>query len=206
LLPEDLARHYAGSDVRFFGAEEILEAAVSECIEEALEILRSVPTVLSTISSLVRALHFIDPEDDEVDVSFSEPGLPFTAFISVPGPDAAAGALRVAEALLHEAMHLQLTFVESVVPLVNPTESTYFSPWRNEYRTAQGILHALYVFQVIDTFLAAAPFEDPTLAPSRRHAAERRATIARQVRKIRNFRASEDLTEDGEAFVGRLFG
>ena len=36
------------------------------------------------------------------------------------------------------------------MPLVTPTERTYFSPWRNEYRTAQGVLHALYVFRVID--------------------------------------------------------
>lgn len=206
LLPEDLARRLAGPDVRFFGAEEILGDGVSGRIEEALEILGGVPTVLPTICALVRALHLIDPADDEVDISFSEPGLPFSAFVSVPGPNAVAGALRVAEALLHEAMHLQLTLAEAVVPLITPTEKTYFSPWRNEYRTARGILHALYVFQVIDAFLGAASFEGPAPSPSRRHARERRATIARQVREIRDFRACGDLTADGAAFVDRLLG
>jgi len=206
LLPEDVALRCAGPDVRFFGADEIVEKGVCGCIEEALEILGDVPTVLPTVCSLLRALHLIDPADDEIDISFSEPGLPFSAFVSVPGPGTVAGALRVAEALLHEAMHLQLTLVDAVVPLVMPTGRSYFSPWRNEYRTAQGVLHALYVFRVIDAFLDAAPFEGPALAPLRHHARERRATIARQVREIRGFRECADLTADGVAFVDRLLG
>jgi HEXXH motif-containing protein len=204
LLPEDLVRRCAGPEVRFFGAEEIL--GVSTRVEEALEILGTVPTVLPTVCSLIRSLHLIDPVDDEVDISFSEPNLPFSAFVSVPGPGAMAGALRVAEALLHEAMHLQLTLAEEVVPLVRPTERAYFSPWRKEYRTAQGVLHALYVFRVIDSFLRAAPFEGLALAPLRRHTADRRATIAREVREIHDFRECADLTGDGAAFVERLLG
>lgn len=206
LLPHDLAHRCAGPDVRFFEAEQILDAGVSGQVGEALAILGSVPTVLPTVSSLVRALHLIDTGDDEIDVSFSEPGLPFSAFVSVPGPGAVAGALRVAEALLHEAMHLQLTFVEGIVPLVTSSERTYFSPWRNEYRTAQGVLHALYVFRVIDTFLDAVPFELPALALYQCDAAERRATIAGQVGEIRDFRRCADLTADGTEFVDRLLG
>ena len=206
LLPEDLACRCAGPDVRFFGAGELVGQSVFDRVEEALEVLSGVPTILPTVCSLVSALHLINPADDEVDISFSDPGLPFSAFVSVPGPGAIAGALRVAEALLHEAMHLQLTLAETVVPLVTPAERAYFSPWRNEYRTAQGILHALYVFRVIDAFFGVAPFEGPALAPLRRHAGERRATIARQVREIRGFRVCADLTADGAAFIDRLLG
>lgn len=205
LLPADLARRCASPEVRFFGVEQVV-GGVSARIEEALRILGAVPTALASVFSLVRALHLIDPADDENDVSFSEPGLPFSAFVSVPGPGAVAGSLRVAEALLHEAMHLQLTLVEAVVPLVAPTEGTYFSPWRNECRTAQGVLHGLYVFRVIDAFLREVSFEDPALARWRRHARQRRATIARQVRKIDDFRGCRDLTADGAAFVARLLG
>ncbi|HEV7506749.1 MAG TPA: HEXXH motif-containing putative peptide modification protein [Thermoanaerobaculia bacterium] len=206
LLPESLARQCVGPDVRFFGAEEILGNGVFGRLEEALEIMGGVPTVLPTVCSLVRALHLIDSADDEVDISFSEPGLPFSAFISVPGSSAVAGAVRVAEALLHEAMHLQLTLVEAILPLVTQTERTYFSPWRNEYRTAQGILHALYVFRVIDDFLGAACFEGPALAPSRQHAEVRRAMIAGQVGEIQDFRGCADLTANGATFVARLLG
>jgi hypothetical protein len=206
LLPDDLACRCTGPDVRFFKAEEILGTGVPAYVEEALKTLDTVPTVLPTVSFLIRVLHLIDPGDDEVDISLSDPGLPFSAFVSVPGPSAVAGALRVAEALLHEAMHLQLTLVEAVVPLVTTTERTYFSPWRNEYRTAQGVLHALYVFRVVDAFLSAAAFEAPALAPSQRYAAERRATIARQVRESHEFRECVDLTRDGAAFAARLLG
>jgi HEXXH motif-containing protein len=204
LLPADLARRCAGPDVRFFEAEEILNAGVFGRVEEALAVLGSVPTILPTVSALVRALHLIDTADDEIDVSFSEPTLPFSAFVSVPGPEAVAGPLRIAEALLHEAMHLQLTLMEAVVPLVTSSDRTYFSPWRNEYRTAQGVLHALYVFRVIDAFFGKLPFEDPALARYQIEASERRATIAEQVREISDFRQCADLTSDGAAFVGRL--
>ena len=206
LLPQNLALEYAGPEVRFFEAEEILGLGVAARVREALEILGAVPTVLPTVCSLIRSLHLIDPADDEVDVSFSEPGLPFSAFVSVPGPGAIAGGLRIAEALLHEAMHLNLTLVEAIVPLVMPTERAYFSPWRNEYRTAQGVLHALYVFRVIDAFLGEASYESPDLGPSHSHARERRATIARQIREIQDFRNCVDLTPDGAAFVDRLLG
>jgi HEXXH motif-containing protein len=206
LLPDDLARRCAGPDVRFFEAEEILDAGVAGRVEEALAILDSVPTVLPTVCSLVRALHLIDTQDDEIDISFSEPGLPFSAFVSVPGPAAVAGPLRVAEALLHEAMHLQLTLIEATVPLVTSSERTYFSPWRNEYRTAQGVLHALYVFRVIDAFLGAVPFEDPALASYRDDAFERRSTIVGQVEEIHDFRWCADLTADGAGFVDQLLG
>ena len=200
LLPKDLAFKCAGQEVRFYEAAEILEPGVSSCVEEALNILNAIPTLLPTVCLLVRSLHLLNPEDDEVDISFSQPWLPFSAFVSVPGPGSTASALRVAEALLHEAMHLQLSLVEAVVPLVVPSGITYFSPWRNEYRTAQGVLHALYVFRVIDAFLGGVSFEDRL----HRFANARRATIANQVREIHDFRRSVDLTPDGAALVDRL--
>lgn len=204
LLPVDLARDYAAQAIRLFPAEEVIEGGVFDRVESALKILGDVPTLLPTVCSLVRALHLIDSGDDEIDVSFSEPTLPFSAFVSVPGPGAVCAELRVAEALLHEAMHLQLTFVESIVPLVKQGERTYFSPWRNEYRTAQGVLHALYVFRVIDAFLKIVSLVGPFDLKSRNHARERREMIAHQVQEIHDFPECADLTVDGVAFVERL--
>lgn len=204
LLPEDLAHRCAGPDLRFFDAEEVRSEGVAARIEEALDILGSVPTVLAAVATFVGALHLIDPRDDEVDVSFSDPGLPFSAFVSVPGPNACGGGLRVAEALLHEAMHLQLTLVESIVPLVNDIGATYFSPWRGEHRTAQGVLHALYVFRVIDDFLSAAPRKALRRRSLREHAQERRTTIQQQVGEVRDFRYCPALTLEGVAFVEHL--
>lgn len=202
VLPDQVASAYVDSN-RLLSLAEINDDVIN-CVKAALAILSLVPDVVVTVSSLVRALHLVDSGDDQIDVSFSEPQLPFSAFVSVPGPGAKAGALRVAEALLHEAMHLQLTLVERVVPLVQPTGSTFFSPWRNEFRTAQGVLHALYVFRAIDDF-----FERVSLAPSldglgRLHIDERRTTITSQVREIHAFSKCTDLTRSGAVLVGRL--
>lgn len=204
LLPDDLARRFADPELRFFSAGEIVKEGVRAVLQEALEVLGRVPTMLPTICSLVRALHLVDTQDDEIDVSFSDPGIPFSAFISVPGPGAVADALRVAEALLHEAMHLQLTLVEQVVPLVIPTQGTYFSPWRGEYRSAQGVLHALYVFQVIDAFFGASSAAGAALAPFEHYARDRRREIASQVSEIQDFCDCADLTEDGAAVAALL--
>jgi len=206
ILPEDLACRCAGPDVRFFGIEEILGTSVLACVKEALQILDTVPTILPTICSLIRTLHLIDPGDDEVDVSFSDPGLPFSVFVSIPRPNAVAGTLRVAEALLHEAMHLQLTLIEAIVPLVRTTRKAFYSPWRNEYRTAQGVLHALYVFRVVNAFLGAVPFDDLAPVPQQLHARDRQETIARQTQEMHEFRNCEDLTAEGILLVARLLG
>lgn len=48
------------------------------------------------------------------DVSHSTPVLPLSIFVSVPGADERHAELRLAESIIHEAMHLQLTFIESL--------------------------------------------------------------------------------------------
>lgn len=204
VLPVDLAARCAGASVRFYEALEIRGRGIDVSVDQGLQFLAKVPPILATVCTFVRALHLIDTGDDEVDVSFSDPALPFSAFVSVPGPGAEAASLRVAEALLHEAMHLQLTLVEAVVPLVRDTGRSYFSPWRNEYRTAQGVLHALYVFRVIQYFLGAALLDGRTPGALEPYARERWGTIARQVREIQTFKGCDDLTADGTALVTRL--
>ena len=188
LLPEEIARQWASPGVSFFGAEEIPRDGVTDRVEDAIELLDGVPTMLATVCSLIRSLHLLDTSDDQVDVSFSEPKMPFSVFISVPGPGVQAGIFRVAEAMLHEAMHLQLTLIEGFVPLVEPTGATFFSPWRNEYRTPLGVLHALYVFRVVDAFFGAILTDVPASESLRRHAFNRRAEISQQIESIRGFR------------------
>ena len=204
LLSDEIARECAGPDVRFFRAEEALEAGVSYSVEEALGTMAIVPTLLMTVLSLIRSLHLIVPVDDNVDISFSDPDLPFSAFISVPAKSAGHVAFRVAEAMLHEAMHLQLTLLERFVPLVKPNQTNYFSPWREQFRSSRGVLHALYVFRVIESFLGAPCFEGPNWAGARPYVQERRGTIVRQVQQVHGFRECDDLTSDGIAFVARL--
>ena len=90
------------------------------------------------------------------------------------------------------------------MPLVEATEKTYFSPWRNEHRTPAGVLHALYVFRVIDTFFGALLLDGQTTESLRSHANKRRAEITQQIKSIRDFRENPSLTEAGTNLVSIL--
>jgi HEXXH motif-containing protein len=101
-------------------------------------------------------------------------------------------------------MHLQLTLIEQIVPLILFNNRQYFSPWRGEYRPTQGILHALYVFRVIDEFLKG------LLVLSSYHSDEehkihmRRNEIAKEICRINSFQYCPDLTPLGSTFVQHL--
>ena len=201
MLPSDIAQQVAGRDVRFMDAHRV-EETVAHQLEEAITFLNLVPTVWPTVTSLVRSLHIIAPVEDEIDISFSDPALPFSIFVSVPRMWSQVAALRVAEAILHEAMHLQLTLVERVVPLVVPRRFMYFSPWRDEQRDSEGLLQALYVFGVIRSFLRLIPVRWPS--PAYDHVANRLAQINCQIEQARDFQQCDELTPDGTALVTRL--
>lgn len=204
LIPDDLAKQLLAEGLRFYDAGEIAGPSLSGCIAETLSILNLIPTLSQTVRTLVSSLHLIVPPDDEVDVSFSEPQFPFSVFVSAPQRRLETDALRVAEGLLHEAMHLQLTLIESVVPLVAHSASTHFSPWKKEYRPAHGVLHALYVFRVIDAFLRSPAFGANAPITWQRYADTRCAAIAGQVSEVAEFHRCPDLTPDGAMFVRRL--
>ena len=201
ILPGDLARQVAGQNVRVLDTPSVV-GAVTHQLEEVLSLLNLVPTVWPTVYTLVRSLHIIDLGGDETDVSFSDPALPFSIFVSVPQVWSEVAALRVAEAVLHEAMHLQLTLIERVVPLVLSQGMTYYSPWPNEQRNSEGVLQALYVFGVIRSFLQVIPVRRPSSVND--HVANRIAQIDCQFEKALDFKECGELTPDGEALVARL--
>ena len=201
ILPPDIAQQVVGHDVRFLESHRV-EGTVARQLEEALSLLDLVPTVLQTVCTLVRSLHIIDPSGDDTDVSFSDPALPFSAFVSVPRTWSEVAALRVAEAVLHEAMHLQLTSVERVVPLVVPQRNMYYSPWRDEERNSEGILQALYVFGVIRSFLRLISVRSSSSVNN--YVADRIARINCEIEQAQHFRECNELTPDGVALVTRL--
>jgi HEXXH motif-containing protein len=153
-------------------------------------------------------LHIIKPLDIYYDVSFSEPRVPFSIFFSVPENRIANDALRVAEAIVHEAMHIQLTLIEQIVPLIRSDRITsngkkYFSPWRRTHRPAHGILHGLYVFRIIVQFLASLSCTGSNTA-MRRHIQGRQKEIERQIAKTHSFEQSSELTLIGVQLVQAL--
>lgn len=110
--------------------------------------------LVPTVELLVRSIHIISSRGPGYDCSHSEPTIPFSILVSVPLGERHA-ALRLAESILHEAMHLQLTLIEEDTDLVTSQVEESYSPWQQQLRPAQGLLHGLYVFAAIDDWLAA---------------------------------------------------
>jgi HEXXH motif-containing protein len=69
---------------------------------------------------------------DVIVVSHSEALLGNLILVSVP-PKVPAARPRLAEGFIHEAMHLNLSALEKIIPLVRPSELLH-SPWRSTPR------------------------------------------------------------------------
>ena len=197
--------HYRRKGVNFHSRTEILNTSILPCTKDALAIINQIPSLMETVSALVRCLHLIKPQYIEYDISFSEPHIPLSIFVSVPERRTTNDALRVAEAIVHEAMHLQLSLIEHVSCLVDSTNTRYFSPWRTEYRDAGGILHGLYVFYVIHSFLGR--FASIGAYPMNwlQHIRRRQREIGTQINQVRAFQDCSDLTAIGSLLVKGCF-
>lgn len=203
-LSQECAVQYEKQEATFYTPDEILHTTILSSIEEAIAIINQVPSLMRTVAVLVRSLHVIRPEDLDHDVSFSEPEVPFSVFVSVPKKRTENDALRVAEAIIHEAMHLQLTLIEETVALSVPSPREFFSPWRGKYRTAQGVLHGVYVFRVVDQFLRALSFIQKPSAGKLSYLTSRQEQIVVQMGMIRDFEDCSDLTKVGASLAKNL--
>jgi hypothetical protein len=128
------------------------------------------------------------------DISHTTPELPLSIFVSIPAANERHAVLRLAESLIHEAMHLQLTLIETSVPLVRSTSATAFSPWKAEDRPVQGLMHGLYVFAVIHVALGVLMRAAPD---TRDYAEARRRDISAEVATMGDGRPG--LTSEGAA-------
>ena len=204
LLSEDDRCKYQRMGLAFYSQAELAASTIFDCLRDAISILAYVPTLQKTVGSLAQVCHILKPEDDDSDVSHSDPCIPFSIFVSVPQRRRMNDGLRVVEAIVHEAMHLQLTLIEQALPLIRPSNHTYFSPWKGEHRSPQGILHALYVFRVVDQFLEQLLALAIWTSASIDHMRNRRIEVAKQIREIETFADCPALTESGAYFVRRL--
>ena len=204
-LPDKILSMYADSGFKAYSNEELKKLPVLQCLQEALDVLALVPSIYETISSLVTCLHIIRPEDDEFDISYSLPTIPFSIFVSVPSRRRMTNdVFRVAEAILHEAMHLQLTLIEKVEPLIVETKETYFSPWKNELRHPRGVLHAIYVFCVIKQFFELLIQNTMLEKTTIEYLTRRCNDISEQLMEIKSFTDCTYLTKIGSLLISRL--
>ena len=203
-LSSQFADPYCDKGVTFYSSDEIISTTILNCVGEAMAVLNLIPSLTSSITALVRSLHLLKTNDQEYDISFSEPNIPFSIFVSVPQTRKSFDALRVVEAIVHEAMHLQLTLIDKIFPLTISTSTTYFSPWKKTHRKADGVLQALYVFRVIEQFLSNLLLLPTELLPLPNYVRERRKEINLQIGKLQSFQYCADLTLIGSKFVQRL--
>ena len=178
----------------------------------APEVLRAIAGALrrlaaggagDAVAGLVRSVHCIAAHGAGYDSSHSDPAIPFSVFVSVPLGERHA-ELRVAESLLHEAMHLQLTLIERHVPLVARYAGTGYSPWQQCRRPVQGLLHGLYVFAAVHQWLARLT-ADPMLSADDAIYVERRlCEIKKEVREVSTLGSAPGLTSFGRRLAAWL--
>jgi HEXXH motif-containing protein len=165
--------------------------------------LGRVRPVLDDVLTLVRSIQVLQSEDDEIDVSYSHPGIAFSIFVSLCKDISPLSDLRVAESILHEAMHLKLTLIEKIVPLVKvDTGNRYYSPWREELRPARGVLHGMFVFRtILDFFRGLGVPEGEGIAG---YLTFRKEQIIHELRQLRGFYTCPDFTPDGAILTENL--
>jgi HEXXH motif-containing protein len=171
-------------------------------LEHALQLLDIANGPYDCVTQLVRSIQILVSEDEEVDVSYSHPEISDVIFVSVCRDDSPHSQARVAESILHESMHLKLTLIERLVPLVKPnTGNTYFSPWRDEKRPARGVLHGLFVFRTILDFLRMIAGSQSSIAD---YVQKRQKQIIQEIGQLEHFDNCPDLTAEGATLVKNL--
>ena len=204
LLEGSAGCRYENLGLIFVRGDEIANTTTLDCIRDAMSALAHVPSLRDTIIQLVKVVHIVQSDGPDYDVSHSDPQVPFSIFLSIPKQRSAIDSLRVAEAIVHESMHLQLTLVEQLVGLAEETSHRVFSPWKAEYRSIGGIIQGFYVFQVISNFyneLLALPFYRGT--PSY-YMQKRIDSINEEIHELNISNTQSSLSKHGTLLLSRL--
>ncbi|WP_316828763.1 aKG-HExxH-type peptide beta-hydroxylase [Pedobacter miscanthi] len=182
----------------------IHKLGVDTKISDTLNMLALIPAISDFLKNIVKTIQVIRPENEETDISYSHPEIPFSIFVSVCEASSLRSTLRVAESILHEAMHLKLTLVENILPLIQPfSGNVFFSPWRDEKRPARGVLHGLFVFRAILDYFTTI-IDRPEVKPERPYIESRIAQIKTDLSQLKDFASCIDLTKDGAILTKNL--
>ena len=197
ILPNSSRKHFENTGLVFS------DQCPVGAFPSALDVIRCVPSLYTTISLYLRSLHLLAAPSDDHDVSHSDPAVPFSIFISVPPLDS-QGRIRLAESIVHECMHLQLSIMERIVPLVDEPKAMSFSPWQQTSRPVSGLLHGLYVFTVIHNFLTLAALSGSLGPDERKHVNSRCRKIANEVNQLSSDGWTSSLSTIGRCLARRL--
>lgn len=183
-----------GFDPAYFEAE----------LARAMQLIEVAPGAGEAVRELIWSITPVDSDGPDFDTGYSDPALPFSIFIGAHAAEDRVPSIRLAEGVLHEAMHLQLSLIEDTVPLAGGSGERRYSPWQRRQRPTQGILHGLYVFRVVQDWLRVL-VSDPVLASAELANARRRiAQIEDECAELADVAASNDLTPDGRILAAAL--
>ena len=152
-LPTALAHLATDNGVALKNTCDLNETYVGSVLRPSCTLIKELaPELFLSIRNLLRSLHVLESPDKNYDVSFSLPCLPNSIFVSIPQPGERDVISRLAEAIVHEVLHLQLSLVERICPVVcNDSEQEFvYAPWRDELRPLGGVLHGLFVFRGVE--------------------------------------------------------
>jgi hypothetical protein len=203
-LRSDITKRYRDFGLEFYSPVEILGSNLLSILDRAIQIIANVPGAALAVSAVLSVVHILKPGSPEYDISYSEPTLPFSIFVGIDPRLRVNPHLRLAESILHECMHLQLTLIEERTPLIGTDNEHHLSPWRQTLRPTRGVLHALYVFRVIQEFFSALLVSVILSEDEYRHIQGRLRDIEIQVGQTGDLSSSQDLTPAGQALVERL--
>ena len=116
-------------------------------LERADSLISLIPDLWEVVATRVDSIAILDAADSCFDVSHSDPAWPGLILVSIP-PPTSVGDLRLAEGIIHEAMHHHLSAFEANIALVGSLQKMY-SPWKGCERPVGGVLHGIYVFGCI---------------------------------------------------------
>lgn len=175
----------------------------TSAVATALSFVALVPNLLRTVTAYLCILHILQAPSADHDVSHSDPDIPFSIFLSVPS-NREQGHVRLAESIIHECMHLQLTMIENMVPLVACEARRSFSPWQRSLRPLGGVIHGLYVFAVVDAYYRIVQQAPSLTTAERRFVNKRRRDLVEEVGQVGDLTTGCGLTADGKALFDRL--
>jgi HEXXH motif-containing protein len=180
------------------------EGGIENILRDAAHFLATTPSLEIAVTQSVREIVLLRASPG-YDVSHSEPRWPETIFVSMPMEAGEVSALRTLENIVHEAMHLRLTTLEGVAPLIADDTALIASPWRPEPRKLQGVLHGAYVFCCISTFYDAASLKGSPGIAGIEYVTRRHREIAEELQTINFKELARGLTSQGKRFLNALF-
>lgn len=200
-----LTAFYSDHGLDILGEEELEAIGAKDKLEAALHEVQRCNEAFDTVMKLVKAIQVIKIDDPEYDTSYTHPDVPFSIFVSVGGDTSQLSNLRVAESIIHEAMHLKLTLIERICPLIHAPQTldTLYSPWRYEMRPVQGVLHGAFVFFAIQKFYESIcdNVENPL---AKDFISNRIETISNELEEINELKEVSSLTKDGKNLSSSL--